>query len=609
MARPFSGKVHTGLTRQKQKNGDVYILERTTKYDPEVGYTRNLSYKLIGKIKAGTTEMVPTRPRRSTAEKKDSGAIADSQHVGATDILEWIGHISGIDVDLEESFGKAVAQKVVTIARFWLSNPKSTLARIGKWQRTHPTPCETELTRKAYHDLFEQIGIDVGSTQKYFQLRSRRSGKDDVIAYDSTTVSTCSENLKAARAGYNKDHDGLDTVKLLTLYSLKTRQPVAFTKQPGNLPDVTSIENTLRELSWLHPGGLQIVTDNGYYSETNMAEYVKRHIKFLTLVSTDLVWVKKEIDAHREELQTALSICPWDLSVHGITIPLLKPLRLAHTRSRSGDEKETGVESPCRLYLHVFMNRDNIARDEKRLLTKLMELKQQIEEGIMEFSLRAQNMVDTFFFVFHRGRGGKMKVTINEEAFASERKNFGYFALVSNKSTDAFNALTTYRLREKIEEIFKNEKSNDDGYTPRVWYDDNLNGRLFCQFIALGYWCVYRKLIGDLKRTLKMESQDELEAEKKSRKKLLTWLENKSLTDILDWFDCIELTQLKGTSSKIHLVTEMTARDKFFLKLLKETEALTQSVEKKTEKKEPSAGTPAKVTDPKFSTKDVTSSK
>ena len=59
MTRPFSGKVHTGLTRQKQKNGDIYILERTTKYDPEVGYTRNLSYKLIGKIKAGTTEMVP----------------------------------------------------------------------------------------------------------------------------------------------------------------------------------------------------------------------------------------------------------------------------------------------------------------------------------------------------------------------------------------------------------------------------------------------------------------------------------------------------------------------------------------------------------------------
>ena len=34
MGRAFMDKIHVGTRRQKQKNGDVYILVRTTKYDP-----------------------------------------------------------------------------------------------------------------------------------------------------------------------------------------------------------------------------------------------------------------------------------------------------------------------------------------------------------------------------------------------------------------------------------------------------------------------------------------------------------------------------------------------------------------------------------------------
>ncbi len=73
MARTCSGKVRTSYMRQKQKNGDIYVFERETKYDPEAGYTRNLSYKLIGKIKAGTTEIVPTRAKKKS-KAKDTAA-------------------------------------------------------------------------------------------------------------------------------------------------------------------------------------------------------------------------------------------------------------------------------------------------------------------------------------------------------------------------------------------------------------------------------------------------------------------------------------------------------------------------------------------------------
>ena len=94
-----------------------------------------------------------------------------------------------------------------------------------------------------------------------------------MLAFDSTTISTYSENQSEARQGFNKDGDRLNTIKLLTLYSVKAGEPIAFSKQPGNIPDVISIENTLTQLKCLNLEKPLIVTDHGYYSQKNMMEF------------------------------------------------------------------------------------------------------------------------------------------------------------------------------------------------------------------------------------------------------------------------------------------------------------------------------------------------
>lgn len=48
-----------------------------------------------------------------------------------------------------------------------------------------------------------------------------------------------------------------------------------------------------------------------------------------------------------------------------------------------------------------------------------------------------------------QGRGGKLTVKFNQEAFNETAKFFGLFVLVSNKAQDCFEALEDYRLREK----------------------------------------------------------------------------------------------------------------------------------------------------------------
>ncbi len=65
-AKP-SGKIKTALVNVTQKNGDIYVMERQSVYNPEKKYYRIISSKLVAKIPKGEKDPVPTRPKRPKA--------------------------------------------------------------------------------------------------------------------------------------------------------------------------------------------------------------------------------------------------------------------------------------------------------------------------------------------------------------------------------------------------------------------------------------------------------------------------------------------------------------------------------------------------------------
>lgn len=183
---------------------------------------------------------------------------------------------------------------------------------------------------------------------------------------------------------------------------------------------------------------------------------LRKHIKFLTAASIDLSWVNHHLQKNKSGLETASSLCPWDFNIHGITVPVDAEFTYQRQRNRGEAAKGDTLSETRRLYLHLYLNRERVGEDEKRLATDLMSLKNDIEKGLWdELSESAQKKVEKYLNTSRLGRGGKLKVTINEDAYAQARKDYGYFALVSNKAEDCFEALRKYRLREKIEEAFK----------------------------------------------------------------------------------------------------------------------------------------------------------
>ena len=566
MSKRVTGKTHIGERRERRPNGDLYIYERITAYNEKTKKTYTVSQKLKGKIKSGSQEMTPTRPKKRKGEGGFISAVR--RHTGLTDILEWIGKASGIDADLLSSFSEGDATKILSIARYWIGSGGNTLPRLESWQVMHSLPYHEPITEDVYGDLFKDVGRNEDGVQSYFSSRAARLGKSPVLAFDSTTISTYSENQSEARRGFNKDGDGLNTIKLLTLYSVKGREPLAFSKQPGNVPDVISIENTLEQLKCFGLENPLIVTDNGYYSQKNMMEFAMRNVKFLTLVDPDVVWVRETVDALREILAGMSSTCPFDPSVCGATAVRMHEFNRVRQRSRNGKAAGENETFSRRLYVHAFYSPDNEAKKELAFRKDLLELKAQAEDGTVEFTKAAQRKIKKYLICTKKGRGGQLKVTFNDEAIAEAKRYFGYFALVSNQTMDTFAALENYRLREKIEELFAVQKGGLDGARPRTWYPDNLRGRQFVQFVSLGYHCFLTKAIKEVRAKLGKDEVGKSKALLKLEKQLDKWLDQRSLTQILDWFDCIETTEVQTAMGNYRWSTESVARDQLFLRCL-----------------------------------------
>jgi len=585
MPRKPTGKVIKNRTEVPQKNGDIYIYEREYRYDPEIMKTKRISNKLVAKLPKGMSDEVPTRPKRKStgsllAENQcdsttDLNINVSRQHTGLTDILNHVGSASGLEDALFASTDEGTALKIMSLARYLVATSGDSLPHMETWQLTHPIPYVDGITGAIYYNLCKSIGIDETFRQRLFHERCRQLGSNPLIAFDATTQLTYSENQIDARYGYNKDEDGLKTIKYLVLYSVDNRQPIAFEKQPGNLPDVTSLSNTLKQLKIPDIHNPEIVTDNGCYSEENLAHMCLDSFRFITLVKTSIAWVREELEAHRDKI---VSVENRRIDLSGIychTVMLMHTFekKRKYASPPKGLDKGSAEVFEKRLYLHIYYNPVKKEKDDDILYAGIDELKQLIEEGIPIETLTdtAQKKAAKYLTVRRAKDGHIRSITYNEKACMEACKYHGYFALVSNHEKDRFEALKKYRKREKVEEYFQMAKEDADASRPRVWYADHLMGRMIVQFIALGYEDYLRFKIGEMKVELGKKTGDPqhdtkeiLELEHSLKK----WLKDTSFSNLLRWFDAYETTRVSTTVANRRWNSETTKRDRLFLEKL-----------------------------------------
>ena len=153
MPAKASCEIKTRTIKQPQKNGDIYVIERQTQYDPVKKYNVVLSSRIIGKIPKGETSVVATRPKRSSREKVSVSNIpvppvkASRRKIGMMDIIDYVGKVSGIDDAIYAATDQGTGQKILSLARYLLATNGQSFPGITTWQFMHPLPYEDPKSR------------------------------------------------------------------------------------------------------------------------------------------------------------------------------------------------------------------------------------------------------------------------------------------------------------------------------------------------------------------------------------------------------------------------------------------------------------------------------
>lgn len=114
-------------------------------------------------------------------------------------------------------------------------------------ERTYPYGKDIPSQRSS--ELFGLITEE--AKMSYFKHQAKRHGVNEYLAFDTTSISSYSQLLKQAKYGKNKEGDSLPQINLALLYGEELMFPVYYRKLAGNITDVKTIENLLKDIDFL----------------------------------------------------------------------------------------------------------------------------------------------------------------------------------------------------------------------------------------------------------------------------------------------------------------------------------------------------------------------
>lgn len=470
-----------------KRSGITYAYESISHWDKEKKQSK-AKRKLIGRVDKQTGEIVPTdgrgKRRGQKSKQNTPGTLEERKFYGAIHLLNQIGEKLGIKEDLKQCFPDDY-EKMLSLIYYLILEDAPSLSRFDKWCHLHEHPWGKLLSSQRISELF--ASISEGAKNEFFRLQGQRRRESEYWAYDTTSISSFSKQLKQVQYGKNKEHDRLPQINLALVFGETSNLPFYFRKLAGNIPDTKTLQHLLADLGLLGFSKVKLVMDRGFYSQENVNGLYKEHLKFLLSVRKDLKFVRNELDKiyddfrHFEHYNET-----YQLYVHTV--------RTQWDYMQQRPYKGDTVKESKRLYIHYYYNIDKAAEDEKNFDKDLMDLKHEIESGkrVAEHERRYKK----FFIVKSTPKRG-IKVTVNEEAVQQAKRYFGFFALISNETMDAITALAIYRNKDLVEKAFGNLKERLNMRRTLVSSERSLDGKLFVQFVALIFLSYIKKQMQD----------------------------------------------------------------------------------------------------------------
>ena len=322
---------------------------------------------------------------------------------------------------------------------------------------------------------------------KFFRLQGERRSEKEYWAYDTTSISSYSETLRQVKYGKNKDGDNLPQINLAILFGETSSLPFYYRKLAGNIPDIKTIRELIRELDILGYSKTKLVMDRGFCSTDNINALYKNHYKFLLGASTTLKYAKdfiREVGDTKDHFEFYDS--DFDLYVFSKTI--------AWDYEQQRPYKGDTIHEDRRMYLHLYYNPEKQVDDAKSFNRRMLQYCEEILSGhrVPEHEKEYRK----YFEIKETPKRG-ISVTYRQDKIDQAHERYGFFVLLSNEVKDPITALKLYRMRDIAEKAFWNYKDRLNLRRTLTSSESSLEGKLFVEFVALVYLSYINKKMTD----------------------------------------------------------------------------------------------------------------
>jgi len=265
-------------TELRKINGKYYLYSVKSVYDKE----KKRSYKKTLGILGSITEekgFIPS-DKRQLKEKVLQIPNVDIKMYGVYNLFKTL--LEEEFQSLNTVFNKNEVDVLLCAAmmRWSFQSP------IKRMQYLHSHDyCSQELAVEGIDDkLISQTMKFVGENRESVVswMRDRMNMSDDEICkfvmMDSTAITSVSENIFVNALGYNPNHNFDKQIRLMYLFSAEQKQPVYYKLINGNITDVTSMLQCVKEIGVKN---VVFIADKGFYSMQNVTELKDNDLHFI----------------------------------------------------------------------------------------------------------------------------------------------------------------------------------------------------------------------------------------------------------------------------------------------------------------------------------------
>ncbi len=403
---------------------------------------------------------------------------------GAMYLLDAIGQTTGIIEDLKQCF-PADYKEILSLAYFLVLEENTSIYRFHKWAVTHVHPFRFDMPSKRSTKLFGRILEE--QKMKFFALQSNRRLEQEYLVYDSPSISSYSQSLNQVKSNSNKEHECPSQLNLSLLYGKSSCLPVYYQRVADNITDVKTAENLVKDIDILKTEKLNLVMDRGFYSEANINELFRKHHKFLIGGKISLKLIRNKLNEIRDGFVSRQHYNSENqLYIRSFT----QEWDYKEIKPRTGEV----IIDKRRIYVHYYYN-DQIATDDKKQFNQLLDT---LEEELLSGREKPEHekLYQRYYDVLETPVRGR-KIIPKQDAIHQVEKSYGFFVLLSNVIKDPAAALKMYRTKDLIEEAFGNLNERLSMCRMPAAPEENLEDKLFVQFVALIYLSYIKKAMDD----------------------------------------------------------------------------------------------------------------